>query len=131
METCLVCEKATYVRLLECCQLQSEARHRICQECVRKLDYCPLCRNPKRLTAKDIIRKADNWEMDKWIWVNLIYSYYRFKMVQFLTDRITPLEYAQFLESIDPYENMDDLPYDTQINNIDLPSSPTFDYSSE
>jgi hypothetical protein len=39
-------------------------------------------------------------------------------MDQFLTDRITPLEFAQFLEEDDPYSNMDDIPLDTNVNLI-------------
>lgn len=119
MSKCVVCEKETYLRLLSCCQLDSEAKHKICKPCTNRLDKCPLCRAEKRLTPKEFNKVIDQWEMDFWMLVNIVFAYYRYKMLQFETDRITPLEYACFLTAEFPYSNIDDLPGGTQINLID------------
>lgn len=118
MVSCVVCERATYVRLLECCQLNSESKHLICRDCVNKCDKCPLCREPKRLDVKQLNKIVANFEIDMWCTVNMTLAYYRFKMDQFLTDRITPLEFALFLQEDDPYSHMEDIPLDTNVNLI-------------
>jgi hypothetical protein len=60
-------------------------------------DICPLCRSLKRLSEQELEYQLDIWEMEKFTQVNLIFAYYKYKMTQFLCDRLTALEYADWL----------------------------------
>jgi len=75
---CLVCGKHTYVRLLECCQLETESRYKICSKCVYKLEMCPLCRSPKVIPVRDLKRIIIEWEQMHWSHVNCYFAVYKY-----------------------------------------------------
>lgn len=105
---CLVCESNKYTKLLECCQTDCDSKYRICRKCVRKSERCPLCRSYKYMTPAKIDCISNSLETDYWILLNLSFAYYRFMMIQYTTDRITALEFSNWLQSDDAYNAVSD-----------------------
>ena len=119
--SCLVCEKPTYIKLLECCQSKSESKYAMCISCVDLCDFCPVCRSVKTWTQQEIIMYASDIEFDKWKTVNLYFAVYKYLTDHIKSNKFSEEDLLSKLVELDQEVLLpiDILPYEYNIELID------------
>ena len=120
-KTCCICEKSKfYLRLLKCCQTNSESGYSICRICMKKCDKCPLCRSAKLLTKNQIKNTIDAFYFDHWLKGNMHLALHIFLFSRFLEEPIFYHYIELWLDDFDNETYFMDMPPETNISILEV-----------